>query len=72
MQVAAHAANHLRVRKQLAPGGDGQGDSRDGRLVTAFECLEDREARLAEIQAMLGLPQAAAEEVLRAGERDDP
>eukprot|EP00887_Chlorella_sp_A99_P005825 scaffold1.g5825.t1 len=58
--VAAHAANHLCVRKQELADGGGR------RLVTRFESLAGREERLAEIQAMLGLPRPAAEENLTA------
>lgn len=56
-QVAAHGEHHLCVRKGVAP---------DGRVVTQFEVLQTRPERLQEISAMLGLPEAAAEELLQA------
>lgn len=55
-QVAAHADTHLVVRKALDP---------DSRMVTRFQRLSRRDERLAEISAMLGLPHAAAEELLQ-------
>ena len=38
----------------------------DDRVVTQFDTLQQRPERLAEISAMLGLPEAAAEELLAA------
>lgn len=56
-QVAAHGEHHLCVRKAVAA---------DSRVVTEFEPLSRRPERLREISAMLGLPEAAAEELLHA------
>lgn len=58
-QVAAHAEHHICVRKAVDAGG---------RLVTRFERLLDRNARLGEVSAMLGLSEEAAENVMRAAE----
>lgn len=38
----------------------------DDRVVTQFDALQQRPERLAEISAMLGLPEAAAEELMAA------
>lgn len=57
LQVAAHGEHHLCVRKAVAA---------DSRVVTEFEPLSRRPERLREISAMLGLPEAAAEELLQA------
>lgn len=59
-QVAAHAEHHICVRKKV----DG-----DGRVVSKFEILSSREERLDEVAAMLGLPLAAAEELMLAAEQ---
>ncbi|KAL4443668.1 hypothetical protein ABPG75_011405 [Micractinium tetrahymenae] len=56
-QVAAHCEHHLCVRKAMAA---------DNRVVTEFEPLSRRPERLKEISAMLGLNEAAAEELLQA------
>jgi DNA repair ATPase RecN len=58
-QVAAHAEHHLCVRK---------GSDADGRVVTRFDALLTPEERLQEVAAMLGLPRAAAEELMEAAE----
>jgi DNA repair ATPase RecN len=55
--VAAHAEHHLCVRKAVGA---------DDRVVTQFDALQQRPERLAEISAMLGLPEAAAEELMAA------
>jgi len=55
--VAAHAEHHLCVRKAR---------SQDGRVLTQFDALTERAERLGEISAMLGLPEAAAEDLLQA------
>ena len=57
-QVAAHAEHHLCVRKAADADGD--------RMVTEFWMLHNRGERLREISSMLGLPEAAAEELLQA------
>ncbi len=56
-QVAAHAEHHICVRKNV--------DS-DGRVVSTFDTLSEREERLQEVAAMLGLPLPAAEELMQA------
>ena len=53
--VAAHAQHHVCVRKST--------DS-EGRVVSTFEVLDSEDDRLQEVAAMLGLPQAAAEELM--------
>ena len=63
-QVAAHASHHICVRKATAEGAEGSGP----RLVTRFDTLVEPGARRAEIAAMLGLTEAAAEDLMRAAE----
>jgi DNA repair ATPase RecN len=56
-QVAAHAEHHICVRKHVDV---------DGRVVSTFDALSEREERLQEVAAMLGLPLPAAEELMQA------
>jgi DNA repair ATPase RecN len=56
-QVAAHAEHHVCVRKGADAGG---------RVVTRFDTLSSYEDRRQEVAAMLGLPAAAAEELMAA------
>jgi DNA repair ATPase RecN len=56
-QVAAHAEHHICVRKHV---------DKDGRVVSVFDALSNREERLQEVAAMLGLPLPAAEELMQA------
>lgn len=56
-QVAAHAEHHICVRKHV---------DTDGRVVSTFDTLSEREERLQEVAAMLGLPLPAAEELMQA------
>lgn len=56
-QVAAYAEHHICVRKHV---------DMDGRVVSTFDALSEREERLEEVAAMLGLPLPAAEELMQA------